>query len=168
MTAPWRENRDSVILLGQSCWPQKWGASRREQLHENWEIAGLWAVGVLENTESWLKQIGASLRTKYKLSKNVFAVTSVALILERLGTHCYSFPRSLWQGVPVLWVTLPHRHSPLWSLFDLEIDPTNEVKILKGSNFSVQSSTGTKDIFLTWAILSWVINPITDNFLYLY
>ena len=48
--------------------------------HEQWG-------GGSTRTSCFEAQIGASSRTKYKRSKNVFAVTIIALSLESLGTH---------------------------------------------------------------------------------
>jgi len=89
----YRGYRHSARLLGASCWQQNRGAIRRKKLHGNRKRVVEWTVGVWEDTDSWLKApVGASSRTKYKRSKNVFAVTSIALTLQRLGTPLLQLP----------------------------------------------------------------------------
>jgi len=74
-----------VRLLGESCGPKKSGATWEKNCTK---IEKSLASERWEHTDSWLEaQIGASPRTKYKRSKNVFSVTSIALTLAHLGTE---------------------------------------------------------------------------------
>ena len=64
---------------------KKWGAIRRKKLHRNREIIVQWMVGVV-GVYGQLTQ-GTNLRnprTKYKRSKNVISVTSIALRCGRV------------------------------------------------------------------------------------
>ena len=79
-----------------------------KKLHGNRAIASDWAVGVWEHTDSWLKApIGASPRTKYNRSKNVFAVTSIARILAHLGTELFQLPTQSQIGSPSTLLPIP-------------------------------------------------------------
>jgi len=75
----WRGYRDLARLLGES-WTKKWGAIRAKQLHRNRETVVQWMVGIV-GAHGQLTQsaILRNPRTKYKRSKNVFSVTSIAL-----------------------------------------------------------------------------------------
>jgi len=111
-----RGYRDSARLLGESCWQKNWGAIRGKHLHGNREIVVEWTVGGWEHTgtDIWLKaQIGASPRTKYKLSKNVFAVTSIALSLGHLGPRLLELLAQSLIGSPGT-LGPPHHLTILW------------------------------------------------------
>ena len=76
--------RDLARLLGESWCSKKWGAIRGKKIHGNREIVVDWTIGVV-GAQGQLTQgaIMRNPRTKYKRSKNVFAVTSIALIIGR-------------------------------------------------------------------------------------
>ena len=79
---------------------EKWGATS-EKKHRNREIAGMKTVGGWEHMGSWFKaKIGTSPVTKYKRSKNVFFVSSIAISLGHVGTRLLELPAQSPIGSP--------------------------------------------------------------------
>jgi len=97
-------HQDSSRLLGESCRPKKWGATRAKILNkkeQNRELATEWAVGGLEaHGQLMLSANVRRLGTRYKRSKIAFAVTSVTFIDVHICTELFELPAQSLIGSP--------------------------------------------------------------------
>jgi len=74
---------------------------RGHLLHRHQEIASEWVVRVWVHRDSWLgAQIGTRSETKYKHSKIVFTVTSIALSLGHIGLKLLGLAAQSLSGSP--------------------------------------------------------------------
>jgi len=107
--------RDLARLFGESWWSKKWGAIRGKKMHGNREIVVEWTVGVVGAQVQLTQEPNVPKpRTKYKRWKNVFAVTSIALIIGRdwprlvqpLAQSLIGSPGTLYGTICLLYATI--------------------------------------------------------------